>query len=139
VYHDLGWEKRDPERDSEQRNSSDIPAEPREAPIVTAKIRFVMPNAEQARQMVETMRAMPKNPGKSWGEKGRTFPDFELLRYPVYLPIAKDMVRKGDNRGLDMIGAMAFPEATAALLELMQHEDAAIAAQAGNLLSHFGI
>jgi hypothetical protein len=134
VYHDLGWENRGVREHFDRVANSDIPPAPREAPIVATKIQFLMPNAEQARLVVESMLAMPENPGRTWGEKGKRFPDYELLRYPVYLPIAIEMIRQGDARGLDMIGAMEFPEATAMLLELMKHEDAAIAAKAGDLL-----
>jgi len=134
VYHDLGWEKRDHELAFHRSSSSNIPPAPREAPIVTTNIRFLMPSAEQARQLVDAMLAMPADAGRSWGEKGTMFADFELLRYPVYLPIAKELAQKGDVRGLDAIGAMAFPDATAALLELMEHDDAAIATKAGELL-----
>ncbi len=49
-----------------------------------------------------------------------------LLRY--------QLVQKGDARELDAIGAMPFPEATMALLELTKHKDEAIAAKAEELL-----
>lgn len=132
VYHDLGWEK-DGASGFELRGSSDIPPEPRVAPIATTTIRFEMPNAEQARQVVEAMLALPEY-GGSWGEKGEPFADFELLRYPVYLPIMKKLAEKGDTRGVDAIGAMAFPEATDALLELMKHDDDAIAGRVAGWL-----
>ena len=93
-----------------------------------------MPNELQARKTVDAMLAMRTSSGNTLGKKGQTFADFQLLRYPVYLPILNELAKRGDARGLDAIGAMAFPEATAAILELMQHPDAAIATKAGDLL-----
>lgn len=134
VYHDLGWEKRDSDRAYRYRETSDIPPAPRQAPVVTTEINFAMPSAEQGRQVVDAMLAMRDDANRSWGEKGTLYADFELLRYPVYLPIMKELAQEGDARGLDAIGAMAFPEATAALIELMKHDDPDIAAKAGGLL-----
>jgi hypothetical protein len=134
VYHDLGWEKRDSDSDYRYRDSSEIPPPPREAPVVTAEINLVMPNAAQAREVVDEMLSLPENSNRTWGEKGQPYADFELLRYPVYLPIVKELSESGDARGLDAIGAMAFPEATGALIELMDHNHPEISAKAGSLL-----
>ena len=46
----------------------------------------------------------------------------------------KELVDHGDARGLDAIGAMAFPEATETLIELTKHSAPAIAAKAMQLL-----
>lgn len=130
VYHDLGWERVDmDETINRQLRSSDVPPKPRGAPVVTATVRFVMPNAEQARKVVDVMLTLPKDANRSWGRSGRAFADFELVRYPVYLPMMKELAAKGDLRGLDAIGAMAFPDATGALLELMKDKNGAVAAK----------
>jgi hypothetical protein len=134
VYHDLGWEKHSSLGFFEGRESSAIPPGPRLAPVATATVRLVMPDPRQARGVVDAMLAMSADANRTWGQWGKPFADVELLRYPVYLPIMKELAQKGDARGLDAIGAMAFPEATAALLELTQHKDSAIAAKAGDLL-----
>ncbi len=134
VYHDLGWEDRAGPPFPAGTDSSDIPKGPRLAPVVTTTVRLVMPDEQQARQVVDAMLAMPPDAGRTWGQRGKPFADFELLRYPVYLPIMKELAQNGDARGLDAIGAMAFSEATAALLELTGHKDPTIAAKAGDML-----
>lgn len=116
VYHNLGWKK------------------PDEAPVVTTTLHFVMPNENQAREVFDEMLSLPDNSDRSWGKKGRKFADFELMRYPVYLPMAKELAQQGDIRGLKMLGEMAFPDATTALLELMSHNSPAISEKAGELL-----
>ena len=93
-----------------------------------------MPNEMQARKIVDATLTMRTRSNNTWGTKGQTFADFELLRYPVYLPILNELTQRGDARGLDAIGSMAFPEATAAILELMKYPDASIATKAGDLL-----
>lgn len=134
VYHDLGWEVDSAGGFPEITTQSAIPAGQRLAPVATATIHLVMPDEQQARKVVDAMLAMPTDANRTWGKWGKPFADFELLRYRVYLPIMKELALKGDARGLDAIGAMAFPEATAALLELTGHKDPATAAKAGDML-----
>ncbi len=129
VYHDLGWEK-----GSAAPSHSATPPDGHLAPVATTTVRLVMPDQRRARQVVDAMLALSTDGNRTWGKWCKPFADFELLRYPVYLPIMKELAHKGDARGLDAIGAMAFPEATAALLELMNHKNPAIAAKAGDLL-----
>ncbi len=93
-----------------------------------------MPTETQARQVVAEVLKLPADGNRTFGKRGRVFADFELLRYPVYLPIMKELVDHGDARGLDAIGAMAFPEATETLIELTKHSAPAIAAKAMQLL-----
>ena len=80
------------------------------------------------------MLKLPAESGRTWGRHGRPYADFALLRYPVYLPIVRELAEKGDARGLEALGAMAFPQATAALLDLANHQDRAIASKAEELL-----
>lgn len=119
VYHDLGWGMRTSRGFEEGKDSSAIPPEPRNAPVATATVRFLMPDARQARQLVETMMKAPEYGGDTWGKKatGKSV-DFALLRYPVYLPLALE-VMNGKQRD-EALGAMAFPEATAVLLDGMK-------------------
>lgn len=133
VYHDLGWGDVPPKQDFKRRGAGEIPPEPRKAPVVSTTIRFVMPTPDQARQVVEAMLAEPTRNRTEEGKKGTVPPDFRSLRYPVYLPIAKELVAKGDIRGVTMMGAMAFPEATAALLEAMESKNEAIARKGAEL------
>jgi hypothetical protein len=134
VYHDLGWREPNEAPYPSGADGSGIPAGPHVAPVVAATIHVRMPDEKQARQLVEDMLAAPENHGRSWGQRGQAYPDFELLRYPVYLPIMKELAEKGDSRGLDAIAAMALPEATEAILDLTAHKDKAVAAKAGEVL-----
>ena len=101
---------------------------------MTATIRVRMPNERQARQVVEATLKLRTEPNRTWGKRGEPFADFALLRYPVYLPMMRELAERGDARGLEALGAMAFPEATEALLELTNHQDPAIGSKAEELL-----
>ena len=133
VYHDLGWKKLSPE-DWINGTHSDIPSGPLAAPILTTTLRLRMPNARQARQIVDKALKSPTDSNRLWGERGRPYADYGLLHYPVYLPIMRELAEKGDARGFQALGSMAFPEATEALLDLAKHKDQAIASQAQGLL-----
>lgn len=134
VYHDLGWDLSKGRLYPVETEGGDIPEKPRPAPIATATVRLVMPNEQQARDVVEAMRKLSTDPNRTWGRRGRPFADFRVLRYPVYLPIVKDLAEKGDERMLDALGAMAFPEATEAILDLSEHAMPTIASKAEPLL-----
>jgi hypothetical protein len=66
----------------------------------------------------------------TWGSRGGPFADFELLRYPVYVPIVRELAEKGDVRGMRAMDTMCSPEATQALLELANHKTPAVASKA---------
>jgi len=71
----------------------------------------------------------------TWGKRNQQqYADFKILRYPVYLPIVRELAEKGDVRGLETIGEMAFPAATETLLDLSEHKNQKIAAAAEQLL-----
>jgi hypothetical protein len=130
VHHDLGW--------GEEKNSKyedGMPIGLHRAPIVSTTIRFVMPSPEQAQNYINAMLKTAKNPGVVWvGRDYMPFLDLALLRYPVYLPIARKMASEGDERGMTAIGEMPFPEATDALLELSESRYGYIAGKAMELL-----
>lgn len=134
VYHDLGWEHASAKQDYEDRREGDIPTGPHKAPVVTTTIRLRMPDQRQARKIVEATLKLSTDSNRSWGKPGQPFADFEMLRYPVYLPIMRELAEKADHRALDALGAMAFPEATEALLELTGNKTPAIASTAERLL-----
>jgi hypothetical protein len=124
VYHGLGWGHGD--RHSEK---TDIPENP-VAPIAETKVRLAMPDVEQAKWVVRETLQLPTDANRTWGQRGRVFADFELLRYPVYLPLMKELAQQGDARAVTALGAMRFPEATAALVELADGADADLADKA---------
>ncbi len=134
VYHDFGLEHLGPDEAFRRESDSNIPSGPHKVPIVSTTIRFQMPTAEQARQIVDATLKVPTDWNRAIGQRGRPFADFALLRYPVYLPMMRGLADSSDARGLEAIGAMAFPEATEALLELSDSKNLAIAAKAQELL-----
>ena len=114
VAHDFGWKK----------GASGKP------PAATATIRFVMPTPRQARQIVDDAYALPRDTGGSAGKKREPFADFRTLMYPVYLPVLAPRARKGDEHALEAIGAMPTPRATAELVALLEHKNAAFVRKA---------
>jgi hypothetical protein len=123
VFHDLGW-----------KSSPVKTLGPLKAPTVTITIRLVMPDKKQAQQVVDAMLAMPTESNRSSGQWGKPYADFNLISYPVYLPILNALAQKGNVRALDAIGAMPFPDATAALIGLARDKDPAIVAKALKML-----
>jgi hypothetical protein len=120
VTHDLGW------RTTDQRK----------VPVAEAKLKVVMPDAQQTRQVVESMYALPKDHGGSAGQRRAPFADFHALHYPIYLPLLAPRAAEGSQEALAAIGVMASPEATRTLIDLAQHKDAAFALLALRTLNH---
>jgi hypothetical protein len=135
VYHDLGWKTGAKASAVEAGGRTSQPGSLK-PPTATIAIDLVMPDQKQARKLVTAMLAMPTRPNRTHGQWGKPYADFSLLCYSVYLPIMKDLARKGDTRALDALGAMAFPDATAVLLELTRHQDRAIATKARQMLQY---
>jgi hypothetical protein len=118
VSHDLGW--------------SETPA--RKVPVAETKITFVKPTDEQARKLVEAMLKTPANNGRTSGERSAPYPDFSVLRDPVYLPVLLERAREKSEKALAGIGSIATPRATEALIQLAGHEDPAFALSAAQTL-----
>jgi hypothetical protein len=120
AYHRFGWTA-----------GAGVPL-----PIGTAKVRFVMPTPEQARQVVRDMRAMKKEKEqRGRDQKAKPFADFSALQYTVYLPILLPDAQKGDEDALEGIGSIPTPEATKALVGLLGHPEEAFRLQAAQALS----
>lgn len=108
VHHDLGW------RLSESQT----------LPVGHIKIRLEMPSPAQAQKIVAAIEAMPQNNGVLNGTKNtQPFPDRSTLRYPVYLPVLLPLIRAGKTDFLEAVGAMDTPEATRALVELLNSDE----------------
>ncbi len=114
VAHDFGW------RSTKERK----------LPVAEATITLVEPNAEQARKVVEEMYLRKEN-----GDRQPVSADFSTLAYPVYLPLLVPRAAKGDEHALEALGNIPTPEATAALIRLLDHKDAAFARQAAQTLN----
>jgi hypothetical protein len=121
VSHDLGWRE--------------TPG--RKLPVAEATVKFVKPTEDQARELVEAMFRAPANNGRVSGptEKGAPYPDFSVLRDPVYLPILRQRAREKPEQALAGIGSIATPRATEALIELAGHKDPQFALSAAQTLN----
>jgi hypothetical protein len=118
VSHDLGW--------------TETPG--RKIPVAETTITFVRPSEAEARRLVATMLEAPPFNGRTSGERSAPYPDFSVLRDPVYLPVLLERAREGSEKALEGIGSIATPRATEALIELARHEDAAFALHAAQTL-----
>ncbi len=110
VFHDLGWDA--PE-------GGPTPEDPRWSEI---EVTMVMPDAIEARRVVDRMRGIPEDPGVSHGEPRPPYPDYLALQYRPYLPILRALVV--EERATELmagIAMMPLPEATDVLLELAAH------------------
>ncbi|HZY85109.1 MAG TPA: WD40 repeat domain-containing protein, partial [Gemmataceae bacterium] len=114
VSHDLGWHGEGP----------------RKHPVAEATITFAMPNPEQARRVVEETYRLAKDNGGTSGERQAPYADFTTLAYPVYLSLLAPRAAKGDEHALVALEHMPTPEATEALLRLLDHKDAKVARRA---------
>ena len=104
ATHDLGWK----------------PTPERPLPVAQTTISLQMPTPDQARQIVESLEAMPENGGVLWGQKNpQSWPDFGALHFPVYLPILETKIRAGDARYLPAVAGLETPAATEFLIELL--------------------
>lgn len=114
VKHDLGW----------------VATSEKSAPVAEAKIIFVMPTAEQAQAVVEATVKTNYKDSRGQGEKTLPYGDISTLRYPVYMPLLIGEARKGSLSMVEAISGIATPEATQALIELMQGEDVKVSQKA---------
>jgi len=121
VSHDLGW--------SQTPN--------RKLPVAETTVTFIKPNEDEARKLVKAMLQAPPNNGRSSDStaKSEPYPDFSVLRDPVYLPILLEHVREKSEQALAGIGSIATPRATEALIQLAGHEDAHFALSAAQTLN----
>jgi hypothetical protein len=96
VFHDLGL---GPKRDHDPRE-------------LTTTIHFKAPTEAEARELVAAMLKPSHDSGTTWGKRGRSVPDFGVLRHPAYLPALKDLARSGSSEALRGIDGIITVEAT---------------------------
>ncbi len=118
ATHDFGWKEAD-----------------RKRPVGEARITFLLPDAQQAEQVVDAMAALPASPNASWGKRSVPYADFRCLRHPVYLDALTRRARGGDVRVLEGIGLIPTAAANRALIELAGSADQAIAIGAAHKLN----
>ncbi len=105
VHHGHGWRETDD----------------RKLPHGEAKIKFLVPTEEQAKAVVEEMHRLPKDRTGRWGERSEPCPDSAALGHAIYLPLLLERARAGSEDAVRGIGQIATPEATQALLGLLEH------------------
>ena len=112
VFHDHGWRR----------------SKERKWPEAEARLKVVMPAEQQARAVVEAMYRLPRD-GLVWSRRSQPFPDFAALGYPVYLPALLERARKGCAKAAKGIASIPTPEATRAMLDLLDQEDSVFVAE----------
>jgi HEAT repeat protein len=133
VHHNLGWDC----------TKADLA---RAADAASVKISVRMPTAPEARQIVSdyrrlyaqiaeaegpaTLEGNDFEPPETIGQKRAAWPDFLGLRYPVYLAPLADAARGGFVPAVRGIAMIETPEATTALIDLLDSADPAVATAA---------
>jgi hypothetical protein len=137
VAHDLLWSK------------NDIPLDdPR---WTETTLTLVMPDAAQARKIVEAMSQLPGDfpngtldinelfGGGLWARPGYPdFADYTCMRYPVYLPIlaeAAATAKDGEDWARAGIAHIATTQATVALVGLLKHPNREFALRVAGTLA----
>lgn len=119
VEHDLGWKEE----------------EGRKRPLGETTITLKMPTEQQAEQLVAQYEKMKVDDGFTWGEKRSPYPDFATLRLPIYLKPLTARAGRGFQPAVTGIGFVETPNATAALIDLLGHEDREIVLLAARTLN----
>ena len=119
VKHDLGWQEEGG----------------RKVPEGEARITLVMPTPEQARAVIEEMERLPDHPDAPQGLKSPPYADFTALHYLAYLPLLVERAKQGSEQALAGIGSIAKPDATRALIQLLDHADARLVLEAARTLN----
>ncbi|NQT40204.1 MAG: carboxypeptidase regulatory-like domain-containing protein, partial [Planctomycetes bacterium] len=134
VYHDLGWEKSDgADKQHDNVTTNALPKGPHHAPIVETTVKLTLPDPQQARRVVAEMLSLPTDAG-SWGERAPPRQDVTVLRHPVYLPIVEKLAQQGSQPATTAVGSIPTPEATRALIRLLDCPDRDVAAKSLELL-----
>jgi hypothetical protein len=115
IAHDLGWGG-----DWHWRNGDIfVDDDPRWASLA---IEFVMPSAEEAQQIVQTM-LQSTDQGAEMGKKREPYADFTCLRYPVYLPILQRLANNGELRAFEGMAGIPTVESTMAMVTYLRNAD----------------
>ena len=119
ATHDLGWTST-------------------KAPEGQITITLSMPSGEEADRIVAATLALPNEAEYLSGSGQKILTprrDFSLLRYPIYLTPLVRLVETGNAEALLGVGAIPTPEATRALIGLMNHRDPLVARDASRQLA----
>lgn len=134
VFHDLGWGT---SQEYVNRSQNKMPTGKTVAPILETTLRLVAPTTEQARQVIEDMRALSTDRNQSFGKRVRPYANYSALHYAEYLPILKEVIANSAEDELWAVVAISSihtPAATTALIELLTHENETIRSAARDCL-----
>ncbi|MEO8703091.1 MAG: hypothetical protein ABI867_23805 [Kofleriaceae bacterium] len=116
ATHDLGW-----------------PAG--SAPTGKATIKLAMPSPAEAEKVIAAIEALPDDPNRVAGDVSKDYADWSTLAYPVYVAPLEARAHKGNDKAITGLAYAAVPEATRALVALLDHADAKVAKAAAGALA----
>jgi hypothetical protein len=116
VNHDLGWPKG-------------------QAPEGQMTVNLTMPTAAEAEQIVSTMLGLPTADRADFDERQKPSQDFSTLRDLIYLPPLLRLAKAGNTSAMIGTGAIPAPEATRALIDLLNFADQSVARAAAQTLA----
>jgi hypothetical protein len=108
ATHDLGWAQG-------------------AAPKGKATVEFAMPNAAQAEQVIAEMEKLPDDPNTSAGDLDKPYADWSALAFEPYVVPLEQRAQKGNVKAIGGLAHVPTPNATRALVKLLDHADSAIA------------
>ncbi|EEF57510.1 HEAT repeat domain-containing protein [Pedosphaera parvula] len=118
ATHDFGWKEGE-----------------RKRPVGEITVMFKMPTPTEAETLINTMEKMPADPNHVYGQRSHNYPDFTLLRQPVYLKPLLRRAEKGNHNALEGIAWIETVDATMALIELATNSDSKLALDSARTLT----
>lgn len=88
-------------------------------PKATVTITVTEPTPEQAKEILQQALSLPTDRNNTWGKRAQPYANFHSFRHPAYLPLVTKLAKDGDERGLLALSATQTPDATRALLGLL--------------------
>ena len=118
VRHDCGWKA----------------TESRPLPEGKIVLRFREPTEAEARNLVVDWLSQPPFTGVLVGKKSPPHPDFTQISFGAYLPALAEAAREGNAHAIEGVGSVATPEATRALIDLINSGSEEVAGHATDQL-----
>ncbi len=118
AFHDLGY---GPQRTNDPR-------------VVETTIKILATTEQDTRRILAEEENAKPDYGPTWGKKGKSRLDYRCIRWPAFLRPLQERARHGNENALDGIGSIRTLDASAALVDLLQHTNAEFAAKAAKLI-----
>jgi len=108
AYHDFGWK--------ETAGNA--------FPKGKTTIKMKLPDENQVKKFFQNMYELPeRNNVSEFGKKSPVYADFTALGFPLYIPLLLEKAKQNDENALEALVSMPTPEATRALIELLNNND----------------